>query len=330
MTYAARSEARKATTLAISAGRAEAADRDLREILGRGAVVAVDVAQPFGVDAPGSDRVHRDPLGAELAGEGLEPADHPGADGVREGEVRDRLADRGGLDRDDPAAPARAQVGERVADERHVRGEHQRDGLLDDLGGQLGRLAGAWAAAVQDEHVDAAEGADRHLDEALEVLRDRQVALDGEAADPLRLAFQHVSAAREHRDVGALGGERLRGREAHAGRGATDDCRAPGESQLHAGTLARVAFRHREGSSATDVLTRIGIRHRFCQAQSVSIVCRSSTAALGRRQAVVVSTSTTSRTAAVEARSIFFSSAVSLRRTISSTPAAPSRTGTPM
>ena len=41
-------------------------------------------------------------------------------------------------------------------------------------------------------------------------------------------------------------------------------------------------------------------------------------------------TPTTSRTAAAEARSIFFSSAVSLSRTISSTPAAPSTTGTPM
>ena len=114
-----------------------------------------------------------------------------------------------------------------------VGGEQERDGLLDDLGRQLGRLAGAWAAAVQDEHVDAAEGAHRHLDEALEVLRDRQVALDGERAEPLRLAFEHVAAAREHRDVRSLGGERLRGREAHAGRGAADDCRAPGESELH-------------------------------------------------------------------------------------------------
>ena len=41
-------------------------------------------------------------------------------------------------------------------------------------------------------------------------------------------------------------------------------------------------------------------------------------------------TPTTSRTAAAEARSIFFSSAFSLSLTISSIPPAPSRTGTPM
>ena len=112
-------------------------------------------------------------------------------------------------------------------------GEHERHGLLDDLGRQLGRRARLGAAAVQDEHVEAAERAHRRLDEALEVLRDRQVALDGERAEPLRLALEHVSAPREHRDVRPFGGERLRGREAHARRGAADDCRAPGESQLH-------------------------------------------------------------------------------------------------
>ena len=78
-------------------------------------------------------------------------------------------------------------------------------------------------AAVQDEHVDAAEGAHRRLDEALEVLRDRQVALDGERAEPLRLALEQLAAPREHRDVRAFGGEGLRDREPHAGRGTADD-----------------------------------------------------------------------------------------------------------
>ena len=45
---------------------------------------------------------------------------------------------------------------------------------------------------------------------------------------------------------------------------------------------------------------------------------------------LLFSTPTTSRTAAADARSIFFSSAVSLSFTISSTPAVPSLTGTPM
>ena len=74
---------------------------------------------------------------------------------------------------------------------------------------------------------------DRRLDEALEVLRDRQVALDGERADPLRLALEHVAAPREHRDVGPFGGERLRDGEPHARRGTADDGRAPGKSELH-------------------------------------------------------------------------------------------------
>ena len=45
---------------------------------------------------------------------------------------------------------------------------------------------------------------------------------------------------------------------------------------------------------------------------------------------LLFSTPTTSRTAAADARSIFFSSALSLSFTISSTPAVPSLTGTPM
>ena len=69
-----------------------------------------------------------------------------------------------------------------------------------------------------------------------------------------------------------------------------------------------------------------------CQVQSfVKAARRVDSAPIApRAQLVVVSTPTTSRTAAAEARSIFFSSAVSFSFTISSTPAAPRRTGTPM
>ena len=97
-----------------------------------------------------------------------------------------------------------------MAEELDVGGEQQRHGLLDELGRELGRRCPLGAAAVEDEHVQAAEGAHRRLDEALEVLRDREVALDGERAEPLRLALEHVAAPREHRDVGPFGGEGLR------------------------------------------------------------------------------------------------------------------------
>ena len=70
-------------------------------------------------------------VGPELAGERLQPADDAGPDRVREGEVREGLAHGGRLDRDDPAAPALAEVGKAGRDERDVRREEQRDGLLD-------------------------------------------------------------------------------------------------------------------------------------------------------------------------------------------------------
>ena len=54
------------------------------------------------------------------------------------------------------------------------------------------------------------------VDEPLEIGRVRDVAADGERADPLGLALEHVAAAGEHRDVRALVGERLGDREARA------------------------------------------------------------------------------------------------------------------
>src|SRR6476620_11056154 len=62
------------------AGRAQALERNRSEIVGRRAV-RVDLADPLGVDASRRDAVHRDTPRAELAGEGLRPAQDPGADG---------------------------------------------------------------------------------------------------------------------------------------------------------------------------------------------------------------------------------------------------------
>ena len=150
----------------------------------------------------------------------------------------------------------------------------------------------------------------RRRHEPLEVGGAREVARHGERADPGRLALDDVGAAREHRDVRALRGERLGDREAHALGGAEHD-RAPSvKAEIHRpGSVPGRLFRTCKGASRAPVGARAALR--------------------GRAQALL-STPTTSRTAAAEARSIFFSSAESLSFTISSTPLAPSLTGTPM
>src|SRR5438067_1496760 len=94
-------------------------------------------------------------------------------------------------------------------------------------------IAARRAAAVHDQDVERAEGLERPVHEALEILRVGEVAADGEGADTLGLALEQVAAAREHGDVRALLGERLRDREAHPGRRAADDRRAPLEAEVH-------------------------------------------------------------------------------------------------
>ena len=69
--------------------------------------------------------------------------------------------------------------------------------------------------------------------EAVEVLGDREVALDGQSAEPVGLALEQVAAATEHGDVRALADELLGNREAHARRGAADDRRPAAEPQVH-------------------------------------------------------------------------------------------------
>ena len=212
---------------------AESAHGDLPEVaLGR-AVGAVHLPQPLGVDPARGDRVHGDPLRPELARQRLQPADDTRPHRVREGEVRERLPHRRGLDRDDASAAALTEMGQAPADQRHVRGEEERDGLLDRLRRHRRRRPGRRPAPVQHEHVEAAERPHRRLHEPLEVLRDREVALDGERADPLRLALEELPAAREHGHVRPLGGEGLGDREPHPGGGAADDRRAPCEPEVH-------------------------------------------------------------------------------------------------
>ena len=105
----------------------------------------------------------------------------------------------------------------------HGRDEQQRDRRLERLLGHLEGGAARRAAAVVDEDVDAAEGLDGAPHQPLAVLRVGDVAADRQAADPLGLALEHLAPAGEHRDVGALLGERFGDREADPLRGAADD-----------------------------------------------------------------------------------------------------------
>ncbi len=73
----------------------------------------------------------------------------------------------------------------------------------------------------------------RSLDQLLEVGRARDVAGDGERAEPGRLALERLGAAGEHDDVRALAGERLGAAETDPGGGAADDRRAPTETEIH-------------------------------------------------------------------------------------------------
>ena len=246
----------------------------------------------------------------------------PGPHGVRERQVRDRLLHRRRLDRDDAAAAARPQVGKAERDEPDMGDEQELD-RRHDGGGVDGRGGtGRWAAAVEDEDVDAAERLDGGRHEPLEIGGLGQVALDGERADPRRFALDDVAAAGEHRHVRPFGGERLGDREAHALRGAEHDGAASLKSEVHGarsvpGRTVHVAQRNIKKQRQGCLPCSFG-RHPLSVVTSLP-GCYST-----------VSTETTSRTAASDTFSIFFSAAVSFSLTTSSAPPAPSRTGTPM
>ena len=78
----------EADDVAELARRAEPAERDLRELLRRRPVVAVELGHARRVDPPGRDAVDGDPVRPELARERLRPAGQAGPDRVREREVR--------------------------------------------------------------------------------------------------------------------------------------------------------------------------------------------------------------------------------------------------
>jgi hypothetical protein len=162
-------------------------------------------------------------VGPDLPGEGVRPADHARADRVREREVVERLADGARLDVDHAPASTFAEMGEAEVRQSDGGEQQELDGALDVIVGEARGGCARRAAAVVDEDVDPAERLERGLDQSLQVLWVGQVAADGQCSEPLRLALEQLAAAGEHRDVGALPGQRLGDCEADPGGRAADD-----------------------------------------------------------------------------------------------------------
>ena len=129
--------------------------------------------------------------------------------------------------------PDRSRWGTQSASEPDCRDEQQLDRLLDRLLVDGERRRSRRAAGVVDDDVDAAECLDRSLHEPLEVAGDRDVAADGESAQPIGLALEHVAPPREHRDVRAFLGQGFGDAEPDAGGRAADDRRPPFEPEIH-------------------------------------------------------------------------------------------------
>ena len=92
---------------------------------------------------------------------------------------------------------------------------------------------GRGARPVVDEDVDPAEALDRLGHDPLARLGDGEVGDDRQPAEPLGLEHEPVAAARDHRHLHPLGGERLGAREPDPRGGAADDGDAAGEAELH-------------------------------------------------------------------------------------------------
>ena len=147
--------------------------------------------------------------------------------------MRDRLLRRERRDREDAPAGAPLEVGEAEPDEPHGGLEHELERLLERLGRDVARRPGGRAARVPDEDVDPAERLQGGLHDPLEVARHRDVAANGEATDPLRLALEQVATAADEGDVRAFGGECLCARETEPRRGSGDNGGAALEPEVH-------------------------------------------------------------------------------------------------
>ena len=225
---------------ATSSGCGEPPQRDPR-LVGGPLRVDVDSLRCAGLDEldrtlrqgrSGRDCVHADPVGAELERHGLrQPPDRvlrspvmrePGAtrvDGVDRGDVDDRAAvtvlphpGRRGTNAEEGTADVHADDAVELGG-RHVLEQEVRED-----------------ARVVHEHVETAEGRDRRLHQALDVLLDGDVALDGDDVRPAaarrsRAASSRSSAPVGDHDRGSGFREPARAREAEALRRARDDAR---------------------------------------------------------------------------------------------------------
>ena len=103
------------------------------------------------------------------------------------------------------AVAARTRWGRQWRRSRTCEVSSSVDGLLDALVRRArSRLPAGGPPELWTTMSMPPKAPDRRLDEPLEVLRDGHVAADGERAEPVRLALEHVAAPREHRDVRAL------------------------------------------------------------------------------------------------------------------------------
>jgi hypothetical protein len=87
------------------------------------------------------------------------------------------------------------------------------------------------------DDVDAAERLQREIDEPFQVRRVRHISSYGERPQAVRLEFELLPAAREHRHVRALGDERIGRCEAQTGGGAGNDRRPAAQTEIHRGKV---------------------------------------------------------------------------------------------
>ena len=248
----ARSEQRKATSAPNSSETPQAPDGDLRHE--RGALLGLappagfrpqanQLAQSLGLEHARADRVDQDPVGSDLARERLEPGGQARAQRVREREPRDRLAHGGRGHGHDPAVTLSAHPGQDLAHGAHRRLQGQLEGRVEGFIGQLGRVPRRWPSGVRHQDVQRPEA----LARLVQVTGQGRAIGDVEpcAEDALTVlalelghgAGQPAGIAPADRYTGALGEQRLGGRQAEAIRRGQHHRPAFPESEIHGSSL---------------------------------------------------------------------------------------------
>ena len=201
VTYAARSEARKQTTSPNSRGVPEAAERDLRELVGRRPARAVELGHARRVDAPGRDAVDGDAFGAELARERLRPAgEHRGGSCSRA-----RAAPTGSFTATDVMQTTRpaslcSQVREAEAHEADSGHEQQLERAASSCSSVISDALLAGGPPEFQTTMSMPPNASTVLPTSRSrSARVRDVSADGERADPLGVALELLAPPREHR-----------------------------------------------------------------------------------------------------------------------------------